>query len=208
MARNVFPIPEHLYEGDLPSGYDCHLFVGRMAGRLSNINQNQRFTEFTFEIADASDPTAFVLRYSAPMASGEELARWENVGDTVGIVIAANGQKLSMVMAYNFTRRKWFATGYYPHRKDRSRFGQQSWVETANSTQAMIALGTSLILACGLGIFIVIAALSMSARRSRAYSILNPQDFRGDTAGKIATWIAANANSLGSGGNRSIDPSI
>ena len=33
MIKNIINIPPELYQSDLPTGYDCTMYVGRMAGR-------------------------------------------------------------------------------------------------------------------------------------------------------------------------------
>src|SRR5579872_1521136 len=103
---SIFAVPRELYSGDLKPGYECTLYVGHMVGQLRPLKTNANFSEFTFEMHDAIDPTEWILRYSLHEAPAEELARWETAQDMVGIVIAARGQRLFMVAAYNFTRRK------------------------------------------------------------------------------------------------------
>lgn len=208
MSKNVFNVPANLYANELPPGYQCTLYVGKMTGRLSPMKSNPNFVEFPFEITDAEDQTEMVLRYCAMIAPAEELARWENANDLVGIVIAWKGEDIFMVEAYNFTRKKWFATGYYPHVQDKTPLGNVAYHTIQRYSQVGIMLGIFSVLACGLGILIIGGVIYASAQKTKQYRVLNPTDYRGVTAKRIADWITANAHQLAGSSNRSLDPSL
>lgn len=203
MSQNIWNVPPELWRNDLPPGYECTLYVGRMAGRLSPMKTNPNFSEFVFEIHDADDPTEFVLRYHTLEAPAQELARWENVGDTVGIVIAHRGKRMSMVLAYNLTRGKWFGTGYYPHVQDK-RPGQEI---TITESHNLVMLSIPLLCTC-IGFILLPIGFYLNAMKSQQYRVLNPTDFRGVTAKRIADWMTSDALRLASTGNPAIDPSL
>lgn len=205
LFENTFPVPQELWEGDLPDGCECELFVGRLIGELKPISPKESASYFTFEIPDVNDPTEFVLRYNTYGAPAEALARWENAGDTVGIVIATTKlNRMAMVQAYNFTRKKWFTTAYYPHRKD-MRPGQNVSLTTIRT---LIAIGAPTVIVGGIGIIPLIISFYLQWLRTKQFNVLNPPDYRGATGQRIADWITANADTLLAGGPHAIDPSL
>ena len=204
MMENIFTVPPDLYQGDLPNGFLCTLYVGRMTGKLGSVTQGGSLPQFSFEIYDPTDPTEVVVRNVTYGAPAGELARWENAGDTVGIVIESKSETVEMVLAYNFTRRKWFATGYYPHTRDHS---LESKLSVDNLRQYMM-ISTVGILLCGLGLIGMIACMYLSMRKTQSYKVLNPTDYRGDTAAKIVQWITANADRISQRAVPTLDPSL
>ncbi|HEY3783565.1 MAG TPA: hypothetical protein VGL56_20980 [Fimbriimonadaceae bacterium] len=203
MSRNIIHVPSELWQSDFPLGYDCNLYVGRMTGRLQPMATNQNFSEFSFEMHDPLDPTEFVLRYTTLEAPAQELARWENAGDTVGIVMAYRGQKMAMVMAYNFTRRKWFGTDYYPHAADKRPLCNMSIRDSHNLTMIAVPL-----LCTCIGIALLPMGLYANFLKSAQYRVLNPTNYRGVTSKRIADWITSNANSFASNASPALDPSL
>lgn len=204
MSQNIFNIPPEIYQGEIPPDYRCTMYVGRMVGKLSPLQDNPNFKKFDFEIHDALDPTEMVLRYTTMEAPASELARWENVGDVVGIVIASNEKDLEMVLAYNFTRRKWFSTGYYPHVRDTGIHNKL----TVDQIRQYTMLCVPFIFVCGVGCIGLPIMIYLGVKKTQQYKVLNPTDFRGATAKKIADWITANAANLARSGNPAIDPSL
>ena len=208
MSKSVLSVPRHLWEGDIPAGYELHLFVGRLTGQLAPLESNRNFTKFAFTMMDPADPTELLLQYSTMEAPGDELARWENVGDTVGIVMAHKGDEMSMVMAYDFTRKKYFGTGYYPHVKDTSPFGNTPYNQYRKTMHGLFTVGMLMVMACGIGLAIIGIAMYYDVGKTKQYKVLNPTDYRGETVKKIADWITQNYSALGSSGNPALDPSL
>jgi len=204
MSKNVFAIPPDLYQSDLPNGFLCTLYVGRMTGKLGTVTQGGSLQQFTFEIYNEADPTEMAVRYVTYEAPAGELARWENAGDKVGVVIAHKGEVMEMVLAYNLTRRKWFATGYYPHIKDHSLASKLSVAKLREYTMlSMVG-----VLLCGLGVIGIIVCMFVSMQKTQTYKVLNPTDYRGATALKIANWITTNEAMFVQRTGPAADPSL
>jgi hypothetical protein len=203
LSCNIIGVPNDLWQSDLPIGYDCNLYVGQLTGRLQPMKANSNFSEFSFEMHDPEDPTEFVLRYTTLEAPAQELARWENAGDVVGVVIAFKGQKMFMVMAYNFTRRKWFGTDYYPHAQDKRPLSDMSIRDSHN----LVMISVPLLCTC-IGIILLPLGLYANGLKSAQYRVLNPTSYRGVTAKRIADWITANASNFVASGNPALDPSL
>lgn len=203
MGQSVVPVPKELWSSDLPPGYSCGLFIGRMVGSLRPLPDNPNFSAFSFEITDAHDPTEMLLRYTTLERPAEELSRWENAGDVVGIVMASKGARMFMVEAYDFTRGKHFWTGYFPHVKDKRPLQEM----TIQESHRLTMLGVVLVCTC-VGFVLTPVGLYANAVKSSQYRQLSPDGYRAETAARIAGWIKSNANSLAAGGQPSIDPSI
>jgi hypothetical protein len=204
MNQNIIAIPPELYKGDLPRGYQCTLYVGRMVGKLSSLPNAPSLQEFKFEISAVNDNTEMALCYLTYGAPAGELARWENASDTVGIVIAHKGKHMDMLLAYNFNRRKWFATGYYPHVKDLSPASRVS-VENIRQgfTLSMVAIAL-----CGLGLIALPFLMFLSLQKHQQFKVLNPTNYRGKTALKIANWITAQTDQVLPSASPAYDPSL
>ncbi|MBX3110134.1 MAG: hypothetical protein KF743_13210 [Fimbriimonadaceae bacterium] len=204
MGECIFNVPSELWQSDLPQGYKCTLYVGRMVGQLKPMATNANFQQFSFEIHDAVDPTEMNLRYSTLERPAEELARWENVGDLVGVVIAHQGSKMDMVGAINFTRGcKWFATGYYPHSKDKRPLSGMPIEQSHN----LVMISIPLLCGC-IGVVLLPIAFYANAMKSSMYRQLNPPGYRTETARKIMEWVGANRAALTGGANPSLDPGL
>lgn len=208
MAKNIHAIPTTLYKDDLPDGYECYLYVGRMTGELKPTRPNSNISEFSFEMVDADDPTEMVLQMSVIRDPGEQLARWENVGDAVGIVVAFKGKEMFILEAYNFTRSKWFATGYYPHRQNKSFLGNVSLYKLDKLSMPVIIISAPLIVCMGIGLIPLGAMLWVFSIKSKQCKIVSQPDCRWVTGKKIADWITANAAYLAGSANASSDPSL
>jgi|GEM_PF-6509911 len=206
MSPNIIAVPQELYRNDLPSGFDCSLFVGQMVGRLGPHPGSQTLKEFNYQIPDPQDTTEVLLRDVTFESPAAELAKWENAGDTVGIVMAYKGERADMVLAYNFTRRKWFGTGYYPHVRD---YGIATRM-TVGDISKYASLCLPAILLCGLGCLGIPVLMVIGMQKTAQYRKLNPTDFRGATAQRIAQWIAKNESQIlpRRAGISEVDPSL
>ena len=190
--------------GDLPAGYECTLYAGRMVGKLGAYGNTKSLQKFNFEMYDADDSTAMVLRDVTYEASAEELARWDNAGDTVGIVIASRGNRMEMVLAYNLTRRKWFCTGYYPHAKDLGLASKMS----VPDLESFSRFSFYSVFLCGLGLVLLPVAYILGSSKTAQCKVINPPGYRTETARKIADAIQANERLFVQRTGPAADPSL
>lgn len=179
-------------------------------GTREGMWQGSAIPQFSFEMVDVQDPTIWILKYTTLGAAAEELARWENVGDTVGLVIESKKNRISLVMAYNFTRGRWFATDFYPHRKSRALWSRMDFYKYMT---LMNIMGGVMVLAClatllvGTPVFLPLWLFCIS-RAFKQYKTIHKVPYRVATAQPIANWITAHARELAASGNPSLDPSL
>lgn len=219
MAKNIHNIPVELYKHELPHGFQCHLYVGRMIGQLGQreaMFRGRDIASFSFEMADATDPTLWILKYNTMGAEAEELARWENHGDLVGLVIQSRPKRLfrpghiSLLLAYNFTRQRWFSTDTYPHKKDLrpwSRIESNRYLKIMHIIDVMMIPIAIITFVIGF-LLLYPPFLLLKSRIFRLYKTINQSRYRRESAKPIADWITNNSGFFASSGNSSIDPSL
>ena len=207
MAQNVFQVPEELYRDGLPMGYDCTLFVGKTVGRLGTTEgllQGRPIAEFCFEMCNTADPTEWVLRYHVWDQAADQLARWDNAGDVVGLVIAKKRKRkrIDLVLAINFTRDKWFSTDSYRHRRD---YGLWNWMSFTWFKVFMNILSGAAVLTCGVGF---IPFFYFGWRYYKQFKTVHACAYRRETAQRIEDWISSNRNWFLQHAHSSDDPSL
>lgn len=210
MSKNHIAIPPELYVDSVPPGYECSLYVGRMAGQLGTTERlwkGQHYPAFTFEITDVDDPTIWLLKYHTFGASGEELARWENHGDVVGLVMASKANHIALVLAYNFTRGRWISSDDFPHKQDSRPWTRMDFYKFRKMMNLLL-IPVILSSFCMAIVVLFPAWLFVMATAYKPFLTVNQSPFRRETARRIADWIAKNQGMLQGNADRAIDPSL